>query len=296
MDPYLKDIQAALVAGNATEHTYRPALKHFLESLTPGITATNEPKRVACGAPDFIVTKGQAPLGYVEAKDVNVDLSRTESTPQLKRYLESLSNLVLTDYLEFRWYVGGEHRLTARAATVASNGKLRLSPSGPEDVKQLLSAFLTAQAPTVNRPRDLAERMAALARLICEVISNAFAQEDTSGSLHQQMDGFRKVLIHELSPAQFADMYAQSIAYGLFAARVNAPNAQGFTREQAAYDLPKTNPFLRKMFTYLAGPDLDSRIEWAVDDMADTKASRYRSDPERLWKENQAGRSCRAFL
>jgi len=76
------------------------------------------------------------------------------------------------------------------------------------------------------------------------------------------------VLLHDLSSEQFADMYAQTIAYGLFAARVNMPARGGFTREQAAYELPKTNPFLRKMFTYLAGPDLDSRIEWAVDDMA----------------------------
>jgi hypothetical protein len=92
-----------------------------------------------------------------------------------------------------------------------------------------------------------------------ERITSAFTQEDTSGSLHQQMEGIRKVLIHELSAEQFADMYAQTIAYGLFAARVNVPNVQGFTREQATYDLPKTNPFLRKMFTYLAGPDLDTR-------------------------------------
>lgn len=64
-----------------------------------------------------------------KAKDVNTDLSKTEGTPQLRRYLESLGNLVLTDYLEFRWYVGGEHRLTARAASVSQNGKLRVSES-----------------------------------------------------------------------------------------------------------------------------------------------------------------------
>jgi hypothetical protein len=188
-------------------------------------------------------------------------------------------DLVLTDYLEFRWYVGGEHPLTARTASVSQNGKLRLSESGFEEVRQLLSAFLAAQVSTVNNPRELAQRMAALARLIGEVITSAFTQEDTSGSLHQQMEGFRKVLIHELSAEQFADMYAQTIAYGLFAARVNVPNAQGFTREQAAYDLPKTNPFLRKMFTYLAGPDLDTRIEWAVDDTNPPAAISARSRP-----------------
>lgn len=269
LSEYLKQVGTAVQAGNATEHTHRPALKALIESLASGIVATNEPKRVACGAPDFIVTRGQTPLGYVEAKDVDVPLSKTERTPQLKRYLESLGNLVLTDYLEFRWYVGGEHRLTARLATTGANGKLRRNPGAEEEVRALLEAFLAAEAPTVAKPRELAERMAALARLIRETIEKAFGDEDRGDTLHQQFDGFRRVLLHDLSPEQFADMYAQTIAYGLFAARVNAPQGQRFTREHAAYELPKTNPFLRKMFGYVAGPELDGRIEWAVDDLAE---------------------------
>src|SRR5687767_7396148 len=128
----LKDYAASLnhhlSLGNSTEHTHRPALKTLIESLQKGITATNEPKRVECGAPDFIITKGEVPLGYIEAKDVGVSLDKAEKTEQLKRYRDSLGNLILTDYLEFRWYVRpratkpneyptAEHRLTARLAT-----------------------------------------------------------------------------------------------------------------------------------------------------------------------------------
>jgi hypothetical protein len=269
LSEYLKQVATALQAGNATEHTHRPALKALIQEIGSGVVATNEPKRVACGAPDFIVTRGQTPLGYLEAKDVDVPLGKTERTPQLKRYLESLGNLVLTDYLEFRWYVGGEHRLTARLATTGANGKLRRHPGAEEEVRALLEAFLAAEAPTVAKPRELAERMAALARLIRETIEKAFEDEDRGDTLHQQFEGFRRVLLHDLSPEQFADMYAQTIAYGLFAARVNAPPGQRFTREHAAYELPKTNPFLRKMFGYVAGPELDGRIEWAVDDLAE---------------------------
>ena len=76
---YLNAIAANLKAGNATEHTHRPALKTLLEAIGAqadggqaqgAISATNEPQRIACGAPDFIVTRGLLPLGYVEAKDV----------------------------------------------------------------------------------------------------------------------------------------------------------------------------------------------------------------------------------
>ena len=56
LSEYLKSIESALSAGNATEHTYRPAFKSLVESLNDSIVATNEPKRVKCGAPDFIAT------------------------------------------------------------------------------------------------------------------------------------------------------------------------------------------------------------------------------------------------
>lgn len=269
LSDYLKRIGKALEAGNATEHTHRPALKSLIESLANGITATNEPKRVACGAPDFIVTRGQTPLGYIEAKDVCKPLDEIEQSEQMERYLESLTNLILTDYLEFRWYVSGKHRLTARLATIGAKGKFRAEPDGAEQVTELLTAFLNAQVPTIGTPKELAARMAALARLIRDIIRRAFEDEDKSGALHQQMAGFRKVLLHDLTEEQFADMYAQTICYGLFAARCNAKGGEPFTRQHAAYDLPKTNPFLRKMFGHIAGPDLDERIVWAVDDLAE---------------------------
>jgi hypothetical protein len=89
---YCKKIESAIKAGNATEHTHRPALKSFIESLDGGIIATNEPKRIKCGAPDFIVTRGEIPLGYIEAKDVDESLDNAEKSEQLARYRESLGS------------------------------------------------------------------------------------------------------------------------------------------------------------------------------------------------------------
>jgi predicted helicase len=195
-----------------------------------------------------------------------------ERTDQMKRYRESLGNLILTDYLEFRWYVGGQYRLTVRLATVA-DGKIKPVKNAAESLQEIFSAFLTTSIPTVNSPKELAVRMAALARLIRDIIQTAFNEEDLTDDepdpLHDQIDGFRKVLIHDLQPEQFADMYAQTICYGLFAARCNASSNERFTRQNAGFDLPKTNPFLRKMFDYIAGVNLDERIVWAVDDLAE---------------------------
>jgi predicted helicase len=277
---YLKTIQTDFARGNATEHTHRPALKALIESLSDKITATNEPQRIKCGAPDFIVTRGEVPLGYIEAKDIGESLDNAQKSEQLERYRESLGNLILTDYLEFRWFVRprpskdnpfpeSEHRLTARLAHVGANGKLLAEADAEQQVVALLNAFLDAKVPTVQSAKELAVRMAALARLIRDTIRRVFSQEGGTGTLHVQMKGFRQVLLHDLSEDQFADMYAQTICYGLFAGRCNAKGSEHFTREHAAYDLPKTNPFLRKMFNHIAGPDLDERIAWAVDDLAE---------------------------
>ncbi len=274
---YLRSIEQNLATGDATEHTHRSALETLIESLGDGLQAINEPRRIACGAPDLIVVRGQTPIGTIEAKDVGTNLEAVEGSEQLERYRDSLHNLILTDYLAFRWYVGGELRETARLGRVARDGSIERDSDGLQAVADLLERFYAQQVPTIGRPVELAGRMAALARMIRGLIEETFARESERGSLHAQMQAFRETLIPNLTPAQFADMYAQTITYGLFAARVRyAPSpSQGegwgggdFTRERAAWNLPRTNPFLRQLFNEIAGPDLDERIAWVVDDLA----------------------------
>lgn len=269
---YLGTIEQALRAGNATEHTHRPALEVLLEALAgTDVDAINEPRQIECGAPDFIVVRGTVPLGYVEAKDVGADLGRVERSEQLGRYRESLANLVLTDYIEFRWYLDGELRLTASLPRPGRDGRIRHNDDAASQVGQLLAQFLLADIPLKSTPHDLATRMAGLARLIRGLIEQTFTAEGAQGELHGQLEAFRQVLIESLTIKQFADMYAQTLCYGLFAARCSS-GASGFTRQSAASALPKTNPFLRKLFNTIAGPDLDPRIAWAVDQLAELLA------------------------
>ncbi len=269
---HIRTIEKELLAGNATEHTHRSALKALVEQTMPGVVATNEPRRIECGAPDFVVSKGSATIGYIEAKDVGKSLDEAEKSEQLQRYLGSLTNLILTDYLEFRWYIDGEKRLSARLGTPAKDGKIKRDKEGIQAVAELLTIFLDHQAESVGTPQELAERMARLAHMIRDLIIEAFKQEVESGSLHNQLAAFRDNLIPDLSVEYFADMYAQTIAYGLFAARCAAPDNKEFTRLDAAQNLPQTNPFLRKLFQHIAGYELDDRIAWLVDDLAQVLA------------------------
>jgi len=261
-----------LSVGNATEHTHRPALKTLLENLDSTVTATNEPKHIDCGAPDYILRKGSVTVGYIEAKDIGKSLDETEKTDQLKRYRDSLTNLILTDYLEFRWYVDGECHLKARLGSPTKGDRIKRDKDGVKAVAVLLDNFLSHKAEGVGTPKELARRMARQAHLIRNLIINAFRNEPEGGSLHTQLVAFRDNLIPDLSTEYFSDMYAQTIAYGLFAARCAHPGENSFTRQNAAYLLPKTNPFLRKLFNTIAGPDLDERIAWLVDDLAQVLA------------------------
>jgi hypothetical protein len=269
---YLAEIGKNLSAGNATEHTHRPALKTLLDGFEAEITATNEPKRVLCGAPDFIVARRGAPLGHVETKDIGADLDemmrgRGPHGEQFVRYRDGLSNWILTDYLRFHWIVGGEVRLTAILAEVDDEGAIKPLPDGEDKTTQLLAAFLNQSAPTVGTAKELARRMAGMTRIVRDLIVGAFEHEREHGWLHNWLDAFRETLVPDLEEKPFADMFAQTLAYGLFAARVHGPPDTKFTREMAAYNLPKTNPFLRKLFAEIAGVDMPDAIAWAVDDL-----------------------------
>ncbi len=269
---YLAAVRANLAQGQATEHTHRPALQALLESVGGDITATNEPRRIACGSPDFQISRKRVPIGHVETKDVGARLDEMERGKgphgeQFRRYRAALPNWVLTDYLEFRWYVNGEKRLTARLADLEAQGKLRVAPFGEASLSQLLQAFFGQAALTIGTARDLAQRMAAMTRILRDLIVKAFEHETEKGFLHHWLAAFREVLIPDLKEAPFADMFAQTVAYGLFAARVHTPPGKNFSREMAAFSLPKTNPFLRKLFSEIAGVDMPETIAWAVDDV-----------------------------
>lgn len=258
---YLTTLENALKAGTATEHTHRPALKTLLESLDLQITATNEPKRVACGAPDYIITRDRLIVGYIEAKDLGLSLDQAEKSEQLKRYRRALENLILTDYLEFRWYVDGEFRQSARLARADRNGQLKREKDGVQAVTELLTDFLNHRPQLINTPQDLARRMARLTHIIRDIIITAFEQGQASPLLQDWREAFARVLIADLNlpekTGEFADMVAQTLAYGLFTARIMDKTPDTFSRFEAQRLIPKSNPLLRDFFARITGIDMD---------------------------------------
>ena len=249
IETYIEKIDADFQKGNATEYTYRSSLEILIEALGKGVDASSDPKHIDCGAPDFIVEKGKVPLGYVETKDVGADLDKVEKTDQIKRYLKALNNLILTDYLEFRWYVNGQRKLIVRLADIGKNNRLTFNPLGGASVEQLFRDFFATEAPTVRTPKELAERLAGVTHFIRDQIIAALesGDPDLKKALEQQYKTFVDLLLPAITHAEFADLYAQSITYGLFAAKLSAPEGATFTFEDA-YKYLRGNPFLRRLF------------------------------------------------
>ena len=268
---YLLDIIHEFNTGVAKEHSYRPALKSLFESIASDITAINEPARGTFGAPDFLIKYKENTIGFAEAKDIGIcrldNLSERE-IEQKERYLDALPNLIYTDYLEFRFFRDGKE--TARVRIADFDGANIISKSENfQTLIDLIKDFYTVKTATVKSPLKLAELMAGKARLIADVIKNALAEQSENKSLYDQLESFRKILIRTMTEQEFADIYAQTVAYGMFVARLHDRTLDKFTRQEAATLIPKTVPFLRKMFDYIAGNDIDERIVWTVDSLAE---------------------------
>ncbi|MDR2501031.1 MAG: hypothetical protein LBD37_08145, partial [Treponema sp.] len=265
---YTAEVDKLYRAGNATEHSYRPALKSLFENITAGLTVTNEPKHIACGAPDYIITKSGIPLGYIEAKDIPVGIDNKTNKEQFDRYKQALKNLIITNYLTFQLFVDGE--LAAQAA-LAHETKGGISPDKNQFpvFLELADRFTKYSGKTISNSAQLAKTMAEKSKLLAGIIKNALTNKTDDDTLSGQYAGFRKILIHNLAVSEFADIYAQTLAYGLFAARLNQKTDEPFTRYLAPRLIPQSNPFLRKFFNYVAGINLDSRITWIVDALAD---------------------------
>jgi hypothetical protein len=270
---YISALRSKYKSGQATEHSYRPILEALFESIGTGITAINEPKRVSCGAPDFVLRVGGIDIGHCEAKDIDVDLRalKDANIAQKKRYLKGLPNLIYTNGLDFEFYKSGELVRSVSVAVLAA-GEIIAEPENFSALETQLASFCAERPQTIGTAKKLAEMMAGKAALIKDIMGRALVIDVDSNEmteLRSQYDAFKTHLIHDITVAEFADIYAETVAYGLFAARLHDTTLDSFSRTEALELLPKTNPFLRSLFGYIAGVDLDDRVRWVIDELCD---------------------------
>ena len=282
---YVGEVARLAKTGKTTEHSFRGALAVLIDALAPGLKAVNEPKRTDCGAPDYIVQdRTGLAVFYVEAKDLgDGDLDgkrRTGHKEQFDRYKAALDTIIFTDYLDFRLYRHGQPVSAVRIADWDGEGKVSGKPGAYADFARLVADAAGGEPQRIEGAKRLAELMAGKARMLqtaalkfLKPLAEAWdgakdGERPQRTPLLDMMLDMRTMLMPDVGAEEFSDIFAQTLTYGMFAARLNDPTPENFSRAEAMMLIPKSNPFLKKLFGFIAA-DLEDELTWIVDDLAD---------------------------
>ncbi len=275
---YIKSLFEKAQAGDAREESYYSTLEHLFiayaeDQKLKNIHITTLPKKTDAGNPDFRIWDGQHDIiGYIEAKEPTKDnLDTIETSEQLKRYLHTFPNLILTNFLEFRLYRNGECIDTVQIGRPFVLNKLKVAPPVEHEdaFYKLLEKFFAFSLPKTFTAKTLALELAKRTRFLRdEVITEELKEEDSAkaGNILGFYEAFQQSLIAGLTKEEFADLYSQTLTYGLFAARTRCPGK--FNRELAFKYIPRTIGILRSVFQFISSSDIPKPLEWAVDDIA----------------------------
>jgi hypothetical protein len=283
---YLDEVRAKYASGQATEHSYRPALQKLFESIDPELTVINEPKKSEAGMPDFLFQRKDVPFGWAEAKDIDKDVIRLKgySVEQRERYQKAYPNLIYTNGVDFEFIREGEPvHFVSIADFMGPLGGLQPLPEKFDELERQLRLFAEQKPISIRSAAKLAEMMAAKAAIIKDELEIALKDDpEFRSGLGGQYKSFKANLLPHLTPDEFADLYAETITYGMFAARFHDDDLSSFSRQEAMNDLPASNPFLKGLFEYIAGPTLPKRLEYIVDDLVQVMRA---SDPHSLFRD-----------
>ena len=295
---YIDAVNDIYKKGDGTEVSYRDALSPLLRSLLPNRGVTNEPKPMERNKPDYTITTdpdGGLLIAIVETKKIGAgDLAGKKDSgykEQFDRYKAAYQTIAFTDFLDFHFYGNGAFSDSVRIGEVVDDGIRPLAENFGKFVA-LIERLGDAEPQTITSPTQLAQLMAAKARLLQVAAQKFLSSGNAKGStLWELMEGFKRVLMPGTNADEFSDIYAQTLTYGMFAARLHDDTPEDFSREEAARLIPKSNPFLRKLFNHI-NSDIEEEIKWPVDDivrlfaaadvrgiMKDYGKSKKRSDP-----------------
>ena len=141
----------------------------------------------------------------------------------------------------------------------------------PGELQGLFEHFLDFVLPQTFTAESLAIELAKRTRHLRDVVAEQFQDErHARGMLSGFFDAFQTYLIGSLTRENFADLFAQTLSYGLFAARIRAGN--GFNRRAAFDNVPHAIGVLRDLFRFVSLGDFPDALAWCVDDIAEVLA------------------------
>src|SRR5665648_1026663 len=267
---YIQSISSKFSHVETSEMGYHAYFEILLKGIFESINVKrvdHDPKAKQGNKPDFIVINKDVPILYIEAKDIGVSLDKVEKSKQMARYF-GYTNLVLTDYLEFRFYINGlsyEEPIKIASYNLKNRIITPLSQNYEQAAKTLLD-FTQSKKEPIKSGKHLSKIMGGKAQRIRDNIRHFLISDSAQNKeLIHIYKAIKKMLVHDLTIDTFSDMYAQTLVYGLFAARYYDDSPDTFTRQEARDLVPASNPFLQHFFDHIAGTNFDKRLRYTVD-------------------------------
>jgi predicted helicase len=271
---YFKEVQHQYKTKDTTEHSFRTQLENFLKDLDQKCSPLHESKHDKIfGAPDYKIFFNGVKVGYIETKDLGVNLDEILKTDQIKKYSDSISNLILTNYCRFILLRNGENVLDITLFTLSdlNNNKFKISSERIAESAKLFDTFLTYRSLSITTSEALARELSKKAILVKDIAKEQLEEDrirqknnDTYTSILDFYQGLEE-LIHDISDDDCADAYAQTITYGLFLAKIQCQGQ--IKREFVDQCLPKNIPIIRRIFRDISGSSLPSNLTWIFDEI-----------------------------
>ena len=268
---YIKEIYETARTGDTREESYYKPLAAFLETFAGSIrksriSVTISPQRTEAGNPDFRIWDGrQSIVGYVEAKRPDEsDLERVERSDQLQRYLTAFPNVILTNFFEFRLYRHAQliNEVQIARSFIATELKVVPPVENEEKLYDLLSDFHSFDIAPDYTPRTLAEALARRTRYLKDQVLLELSNKNN------RLTGFYQAFqqyLASLTKEDFADIYAQTVTYRLFAASTRSDG--DFTRKNAFDNIPATIGILRDVFRFISVEEPSDQLSWIIEDI-----------------------------
>ncbi len=271
---YIQAVCAKFVYLETSEMGYRTDFEILIKGIFKSINVRridHDAKAKEGNKPDFVVLNNDVPILYIETKDVGTSLDKVEQSDQMTRYF-GYTNLVLTDYLEFRFYRNGLPYSEPIKIGISDikNRTITPAPDKYELVARTFLDFTKSQKEPIQSGKHLAKIMGGRAQRIRDNI-RAFliTESEKNTELVRVYHTIKRLLVHDLTKDAFADMYAQTLVYGLFVARFHDETRENFSRGEARDLIPKSNPLLQHFFDHIVGPNFDSRLEHIVNELCE---------------------------
>lgn len=272
---YFREVRGKYLTGDYTEITLRTPFENFIKGLSDDFVLIQEPKRTEIGAPDFKAFRKTVKIGYIETKDLNKNLDEELKSDQVKKYRESIDNIVLTNYNRVMLLRAGQKPFDFNLFNLSDldNPKFVISDEKVKEFWRLLETFFSYNLPTIKSALELSLELSKKAKLLKELAKEQLEEDlvkikngEATSSVNDFYEG-TKELIKDINVDDCADAYAQTITYGLFLAKTKSPDV--LDRDTAASHIPRSIGIIKRIFLNISGDSVPRNLSWIIDEIID---------------------------